>query len=124
LRLIAGLAAAALILSLGGCAAPLPDSAELVGEWVYDDGASDGFSGAGVLTLEADGTFAADGIPAEVFDDTSGTWEVAHRTDTGAPAVELLSETSRAYLDITGDTLLSRPRGEETTVRYVLARTD
>jgi len=123
-RAFTALAAAALILALGGCAVPatLPAADDLAGEWAYDDGASDGFGGGGVLTLEADGTFEASGLPAEVLDGSSGTWNVTKRFDTGVVAVELLAADSRAYFDIEGDTLLSRPRGEETTERYVLTR--
>ena len=89
---------------------------------MFDEGASDGFGGDGVLTLESGGTFEASGLPGEVLDGSSGTWNVTKRFDTGVVAVELLAADSRAYFDIEGDTLLSRPRGEETTERYVLTR--
>ena len=120
------LAAAALVLALGGCGVPAdpPATKDLAGEWVFDEGASDGFGGDGVLTLEADGTFDATGLPVEVLDGSSGTWNVTTRFDTGVTAVELLAADSRAFFDIDGDRLLSRPRGEETTERYVLTRTE
>ena len=126
MRCVATLAVIALALT--GCATAAPGADELAGDWTFDASASDGFDSAGTLTLDADGTFEAQGIPLEVLDDSAepltGTWEVTQRTDTGVTAVELLTETTRAYFDIDGDSLLSRPRGEETTVRYVLTRAE
>ena len=119
---------AVIALALTGCAAAAPTADELAGDWTFDASASDGFDSTGTLTLDADGTFEASGISLEVLDDSAepltGTWEVTQRTDTGVTAVELLTETTRAYFDIDGDSLLSRPRGEETTVRYVLTRAE
>jgi len=126
MRRVAAIALVALALS--GCAAAAPTASEVAGTWSFDASASDGFDSPGTLTLDADGTFEATGIPREVLDDSAepltGTWEVTQRTDTGVTAVEVLTETTRTYFDIDGDSLLSRPRGEETTVRYALTRTE
>jgi hypothetical protein len=128
--------AVALLLTLSSCApqaAPVPTDSDLVGSWTHANG-----SRPSVLTLSADHTFAATGIPKGLLTqlvspkgalvgptvDVSGTWTIGDgngkkRNPSGVPYVSLtlanVSYATGLYLYVSGTggtTMLSDPYGD------------